>query len=253
MISSRTRLARVGLGLLTTSLFLSACGGSDDATSVSANPPAATPPAASTPAATPSPASPPPSSPPAAAPATVGTGLPCTPLAATATQAGTRFDCVAVGAALQWHPRGSRPNPLGRGEATTVTTDFASWRISVTGFEPDINARIAAAAATNPLPPAGSQYAGLNVELTFLGGSGVNRVRNGVYLFGLTATTDALERWDSNALPEGDCWINESVDVNATKACTMPYLVPVGDLGTIDFYAADILGNPLVYFRGAAR
>ncbi len=183
----------------------------------------------------------------------VGTGLPCSTLNATSSSSGERFDCVQVGNAQQWHPRGSQLNPLGRNESVVVTTQLASWRIAVTGFDADMTAEILAEDARNPAPASGSQYAGLRLELTWLGGSGINFVRNGANFYGVTPSKDSIERWAAGAGVDDDCWINEAVELNTTKICRMPYEVSSAEVGSIDFYVAAESQKPLKYFRGADR
>ena len=247
------------LALLATGL-LSACG-SADTTPQQVSPTTGPAPAQvttetstpnATPAATPSVTTSPVTAP-VAVSAPVATGLPCPTLGATATEGGVRFDCVAFASLMQWHPRGSKANPMGYGEGVEVTTQFAKWRVTVTGFDADVTARILAQNNANPAPAAGSQYSGLKMELVYLGPDAQQMVRNGVMMLGLTPSSEGIERWANGQGTEDDCWVNETVDLNATKSCMMPYELSSAEVGAVDFYATDFDLKPIVYFRGAAR
>ncbi len=185
--------------------------------------------------------------------ATIVASASCDTLGATSAVSGVRFDCVRVGASLQWQPRGNRLNPFAWGEKALVATQFALWEIAVTSVTPDVTARVLAVDARNQPPAAGAQLVGLNLELRYVGSQADERVRQGANLFGTNAAVSRLDRWVGGAITEDDCWSSETVARNSTKVCMLPFEVATNELATLDFFASDAAGAPLVYFKGASR
>lgn len=174
----------------------------------------------------------------------------CSPLGQTArTAAGARFDCVHVGAKLQWQPRGSRLNPLGWGETALVVTEYAKWNITVTSVENDVTAAVLAPDARNVPPRAGAQYVGLHLHLTYVGDNAQEMVRQGVNMKAIVAgQKEGVDRATPGTATQDDCWVNETTQKNASKDCMMPFEVDTAQLPSLVFYAAKVVGTPVVYF-----
>jgi hypothetical protein len=187
------------------------------------------------------------------APATITAGASCNTIGARSDVSGTRFDCVSVGGALQWQPRGSRPNPFAWGEKAVVTTAFAVWEVTLTTVTPDVTARVLAVDNRNQPPAAGAQLVGLNLELRYVGSRAEESVRQGANLSGTTGAGSRIDRWVGGAGTDDDCWVNETVTRESTKVCMTPFEVATDRLAALDFFASDAAGEPLVYFRGLAR
>ena len=102
-------------------------------------------------------------------PVTAVAGKTCTPKGARAP--GTNLDCVAVGKALQWQPKGSRANPLAIGEAGEIQiydTPPIRYRFTVLSAKPDATADVTLDPNKKPVP-AGVRFVSISAELTFLG------------------------------------------------------------------------------------
>lgn len=177
-------------------------------------------------------------------------GVSCSPLQAVSKNArGARFDCVKNRTKAQWQPRGSRLNPLGWNEAAIITTEYASWQITVTSVTPDVTARVLAVDGRNVPPAPGSQLVGLNLALTYVGAKDSEVVRQGVSMLALSGDASKPSgRWASGATTEDDCWSNETVTKNTTKNCMMPFEVVSSQMPGLLFYAAKVVGTPVAYY-----
>lgn len=177
-------------------------------------------------------------------------GTTCPALAETGrTAAGARVDCVKVGGAQQWQLRGSRPNPFAWGETALVVTEYATWRITVNSVDPDVTARVLAVDSRNKPPRAGARFVGLNLTLGYVGKQDSEMVRQGAILKAVGGPR-GIERWSDGASTDDDCWANERVDKGATKQCMMPFEIADSNLAGLVFYAAKVVGTPVVYFSG---
>lgn len=104
----------------------------------------------------------------AAAKTAPAAGKVCTPAGAQA--AGTNLDCVAVGKALQWQPRGTRVNPYRLNDVADYTAyQGDKYRLKITGSAPRPPAEIGAPADGRPPIPTGSAPLQIGAELTYLG------------------------------------------------------------------------------------
>jgi hypothetical protein len=98
----------------------------------------------------------------------IAAGKPCSLLGATA--AGTNLDCVKIGKALQWQPRGSRINPFHLNDVAEYSSyETDRYRLKVTGTSALTAADIGAPDPNRPPIPAGSTPHRINAELTYLG------------------------------------------------------------------------------------
>ena len=177
-------------------------------------------------------------------------GATCAAAAATfRTAKGARLDCVRVGSKLQWQPRGTRANPLGWGEAALVATEYARWQITVTAVEPDVTAVVLAPDERNLAPRPGAQYVGLRLSLTYVGTNPEERVRQGVSMLALVGSSaKGIDRATPGAATDDDCWFNETVAKGSTKSCLLPFEIDTAQLPSLVFYAAKVVGTPVVYF-----
>lgn len=190
-----------------------------------------------------------PSRPTTTVPSGPATGRPCPSLGATAHAGRVRFDCVKVGSALQWHPRGSRLNPLDFEEKATVGPSSSRWELTVFDVEDDFTAEALTPDSRNQPPAPGSQYVGVFVRMTYLGPDAQAMVRQGVNLRAFTATRGPIDRAVPGVPLEYDCWVDETVLAGTTKECVIPFEIPTAELHTFGLYAADGGGAPAVYYE----
>lgn len=176
-------------------------------------------------------------------------GMRCAELGATGTtDKGARLDCVKAGAESQWHLRGSKLNPFAWGETARVATEYETWRIAVTSVEPDVTERVVESDPAQHRPRAGAKLVGVMLELTYVGKNGSAMVRNGAIIHALGADpSKPILRWP-HGTTEDDCWVNETVENGQTKRCMMPYEVADGAGQSLQLYAANVVGRPVVYF-----
>ncbi len=179
---------------------------------------------------------------------TFGTGKACAAPSSSVRVGGVRYDCVQVGSKYQWHPRGSRHNPLSFGESAYVGPSYSRWEVVLIGIDYDFTDEFLAPNSANQPPAIGSSYVAAHLELTYLGPDADSRVRAGVSFSAVTAHSGAIDRATSGQGTEDDCWANETVLQGHTKSCVLPYEIVDHEVDSLLFYAADEYGHPAVWF-----